>query len=134
LLFAPLTSIAQDTGTSPKAVPPIIATGMRAYKGGGPDAAIQAWIKGGPLDGNRSALSQANTLHQVQDFYGAYQSFDVLAVRSLDPRTHIFYLILNLERGPLFAKFVVYRSGDDWIVTSFNFNTSDEAILPPSLE
>ena len=134
VLIAPLASVAQDTDAGSKAVPPIIAIGMRAYKGSGPDAAIQAWIKGGPLDGDPGALNEANTLHQIQDSYGAYQSFHVLATRNLDPRASILYLIMNFEKGPLFAKFVVYRSADTWIVTDFDFNTKEEAILPASLQ
>ena len=111
-------------------LPPIVVAGLEAYKEKGPEEAVRAWIKGSPLDGSKDALTQANGLRQIQDFYGAYQSFEVISSRELASKTRILYLALDYEKGPLFAKFVVYRSNQGWILTSFNFNTKEEAILP----
>jgi len=111
-------------------VPPIIVAGMDAYKSKGPDEAVKAWIKGSPIDGSKEAMSQANNLRQVQDFYGSFLSFDVVSTREISPSVHILYLVLNYEKGPLFAKYILYRSGTEWILTSFVFNTSETAILP----
>jgi hypothetical protein len=111
-------------------VPPIIVSGMTAYKEKGPEDAVRAWIKGSPLDGSKEALSQANMLRQIQDFYGAYRGFDVISTRDLSPRIRIVYLALDFDKGPLFAKFLVYKTEEGWILTSFNFNTKEEAVLP----
>jgi hypothetical protein len=113
-------------------IPPFIVAGMEAYKAKGADEAVKTWIKGSPIEGSKDALSQANALRQVQDFYGAYQSFDVIGTRDLSTKTRILYLILDYDNGPLFAKFVVYHTEKGWILTSFNFNTKDETI-PSSL-
>lgn len=129
LLFAPSLSIAQDGGTTAK-IPAFIRAGLEAYKNGGPQSAIEAWIKGSPLDGSKEALSQANILNQVQVFYGGYRSFDVISVNDLTPHIRIIYLALNFEKGPMFAKFVIYRADATWMLTSFNFNTKEDAILP----
>jgi len=82
------------------------------------------------MDGSKDALSQANVLRQVQDFYGAYQSYDVVSLRDTSPHINVIYLVLNYEKGPLFAKFVLYRADTGWILTSFNFNAKEEAIFP----
>jgi hypothetical protein len=113
-------------------LPAVINSGLDAYKSKGPDEAVKAWIKGSPLEGSKDALSQANSLRQIQDFYGAYQSSDVVSTRELSPKTRILYLVMNYESGPLFAKFVVYRTDKGWILTSFNFNTKDE-MIPSSI-
>ncbi len=113
-------------------LPAVIVSGLDAYKSKGPDEAVKAWIKGSPIEGSKDALSQANSLRQVQDFYGAYQSFDVVGTRELSPKTRILYLVMDYESGPLFAKFVVYRTEHGWILTSFNFNTKDE-MIPSSI-
>jgi hypothetical protein len=117
---------------APEDVPAVIVSGLDAYKIKGPDEAVKAWIKGSPIEGSKDALSQANSLRQVQDFYGSYQSFDVIGTREMSPKTRILYLMMDYENGPLFAKFVVYRTEHGWILTSFNFNTKDD-IIPSSV-
>jgi hypothetical protein len=114
-------------------LPKIIRLGLEAYKAGGPEAAIKTWIKGSPIDGSKDALTQANNLRQIQDYYGAYKTFDVISIRNLSPNIRIVYLALDFEKGPLFAKFVVYQTPEGWILTTFNFNTKDELIIPPSI-
>ena len=37
---------------------------------------------------------------------------------------------IDFEKGPLFAKFVVYRAAEDWVLVTFTFNTKEELILP----
>jgi hypothetical protein len=118
---------------APDDLPKIIVSGLEAYKAEGPEAALKAWIKGSPIDGSKEALAQANILRQIQDFYGVYKSFDVISTRILSPNIRIVYLALNFEKGPLFAKFAVFQTTQGWILTTFNFNTKDELILPPSL-
>lgn len=114
-------------------IPRVILAGMDAYKTDGPEAAIKAWLKGSPIEGSRDALSQANIMRQVQDYYGTFKAFELISSKSLSPSNRIFYLSLNYEKGPLFAKFLVYRSQDSWIVVSFNFNTKEEVIIPSNL-
>jgi hypothetical protein len=111
-------------------VPKVIVSGLDAYKAEGPDAAVKAWIKGSPVEGSKEALSQANNLRQVQDFYGTYKTFHLIQSRNLGPTSRMVYLVLDYEKGPLFAKFLVFRAEQGWIVASFSFNTHPEAILP----
>ena len=111
-------------------IPKILLSGMEAYKAEGPEAAIKAWIKGSSIEGSKDALSQANVLRQIQDFYGAFKSFDLISSRNLTPATRVVYLALDYEKGPLFAKFVIYRSDQSWIVVNFAFNTKEELIIP----
>jgi hypothetical protein len=112
-------------------VPKIILSGLDAYKAEGAEAAITAWIKGGPMEGSRDALSQANILKQVQDFYGPYKSFDLIRSRNLTTNVRVIYVVMNYEKGPLFSKFTVYQSAKGWILANFTFNTKEEVILPP---
>lgn len=103
---------------------------MDAYRNKGPEEAVKAWIKGSAIEGSKDALSQANVLRQIQDYYGAYQTFEMAGSRDISPRTKMFYLVLDFEKGPLFAQFIVYRPDKEWILAYFNFNTKAEAIFP----
>jgi hypothetical protein len=112
-------------------LPKVIVAGLDAYKADGPESAVKAWIAASPIEGSKEALSQANVLRQVQDFYGPYKSFDLVESRNLTPSTRIVYLVLNYAKGPLFARFTIYRTDEGWILTNFTFNTKEEEIFPP---
>jgi hypothetical protein len=128
-VFASFGSRAAGQATSDD-LPKIIVSGLDAYKADGPEAAIKAWLKGSSIEGSRDAISQSNVLRQVQDYYGAYKSFDRISGRTITPTTRVLYLALNFEKGPLFAKFVIYRTDSGWILVNFVFNTKEELILP----
>ena len=115
-------------------VPPVLISGMEAYKPGNPDQAIKAWTKNSPLEGSQAAAEEANVLRQVQGLYGAFQWFDIIFNREISPRVRIVYLTMNYDSGPLFARFVFYRTDRGWIVTSFDFNLDDTKILPLTVE
>ncbi len=114
-------------------LPPVLLSGLEAYKAKGPEEAVSLWVKNGPLDGDKDALGQAAVLRQIQSFYGAYESFDVISSRDLTQRVRIVYLVMNYEKGPLFAKFVCYRSDREWMVTNFLLNTKDAVVLPATV-
>lgn len=120
----------QEQKHSNQDIPAMLQAGFDAYKSQGADAAVKAWIKGSPLDDSKPALTQANNLHQIEDFYGPYRSFEVMSQKELASTTRIIYIVLNYEKGPLFAKFLVFRTEKGWVLTSFMFNTDDQKILP----
>lgn len=104
---------------------------MVAYRDKGADEAVRTWVKDSVLDGNKDALSQANTLRQSADYYGVYRNFEILSTQELSQRVRLVYLVINYDKGPLFGKFVTYRSEDHgWLLLNFAFNRDPEAILP----
>lgn len=121
-----LPALAQDP--SP-AVPPIITAGLDAYRNVGIDQAFRAWLRNSPLHWDPA---MAAPLHQAQDAFGTFESWEVIGVRGLSPRTRIVYLVLDYQSGPEFAKFVAYQAGEPgWIVTSMKFSMDEDAVLPP---
>ena len=115
-------------------VPPILISGMEAYKPGNPEQAIKAWTKNSPLEGTQMATDVAYNLRQAQGLFGAFQWFDIIFNREISPRVRIVYLTMNYESGPLFARFVFYRTDRGWIVTAFDFNLDDTKVLPLTVE
>ncbi len=112
-------------------IPHFLVAGFEAYKDKGPEEAVRAWIKDSPIDGSKDALSQANMLRQVQDFYGAYRGFDLINTQDLTDRVRIIYVVVNYDKGPLFAKFIVYRPEEHgWLLTSFKFHTDPTVVMP----
>jgi hypothetical protein len=134
VLFASLTSASQTAtpnNTAAGAVaPPIVIAGFDAYKSKGPEDAVRTWIKGAGIDGSKEALSQSNNLRQIEDYYGKYQNFEVVKVQTISPKTQAVYVVMDYEKGPVFAKFMVYRTDQGWVLAYFTFNTKEELVFP----
>ncbi len=119
---------------SKEEIPPIIKSGLAAYKSNGPEAAITAWIKGSPFEGSKDAMSQSNIFKQVETFYGKYIDYQPIAIINLTPTSDLIYISMNFESGPVFCKFLTYKTQSGWILSGkFNFHTEPEQILPPSV-
>ena len=134
LLFLILLSSTAYCDISKDEIPKIIKSGLSAYKSNGPEAAIAEWIKGSPFEGSKDAMSQANLFKQVETYYGKYMDYQPIAVIKLTPTTKIVYLSMNYETGPVFCKFLIYKTQDSWILSGkFNFHTEPEQVLPEGL-
>ena len=112
-------------------LPPVVLTGLDGYKSKGAEEAIRLWVRDSPLEGSPEAATQVTVLRQAEQFYGAYQWYEIVRMREISPRSMVVYLVLDYERGPLFARFTVYRANHRWIMTYFDFNTREENLFPP---
>jgi hypothetical protein len=111
-------------------VPKIIQFGLDTYKSEGPEAAVRAWVKGGPFEGSKDSFSQISVLRQIQQSYGSYSGFEVIRIQDVSASVRLIYLTLNFEKGPVFGRFVVYRSQQGSVLTAINFSAKPEEIVP----
>src|SRR6266568_1859487 len=81
-----------------------VERGLSAYVKDGPSAAMQSWLKGSALEGNPQALSQANTLRQIEELYGKAESYHVVSTHAISPKATMVFAVLNYEKGPLFIR------------------------------
>lgn len=111
-------------------IPKIILAGLEAYTLTGAESAITAWVAGGPMEGDPSTASGADTFKNVEAHYGHYQDYLLIESKSLSSTTKLIYLQLNYEKGPLFARFLCYWNGSAWIVTGrMTFDIDPTAVL-----
>jgi len=121
-----LGSASADTGGKD-----IVIDGINAYKENGAKAAIETWIKGSALEGSKEALSQANSIRQIEDFYGNYIGYEIVKEHAISDRSSMFLFVINLEKGPIFGRFQTYRKADNqWVASHFNFHTQATATWP----
>jgi hypothetical protein len=135
ILILALASSPLLLGASPPNTPKtLVETGVVAYMRGDATAAVAAWVKGGPMEGNPQAMTQANTLRQVEDFYGKPVGFDVLKQADISDKSATVYFTVNYQKGNAFARLNAYKKPDGaWVATSFFFHTEAAQILPSSL-
>ncbi len=130
LLLASASLLAQQTPSAR----PLVERGLNAYLKSGAKAAMEAWLQGSGMEGNTQATSQANTLLQIEDFYGKPESFDIIRENTISPRSHLVVFAVNYSKGVLFGRFQAYRSkAGDWLATEFKFHTEAAALLPNEL-
>ena len=112
-------------------IPKIVQAGLDAYKTGGPDEAVRVWLRGSALEGSKDVGSYLTTLHQTQELYGNFRGYELIGIRVVSSTSYVVYMTLDYDRGPLFAKFRVYRTGLGSILTGMVLNTDEDAVLPP---
>ena len=120
-----------DSSTTARA---LVENGIKAYKQGAAENAIKVWIKGSALEANPQALTQANSLRQIEDFYGKPVSVDIVKEYEAGPKVRVLYATINYQKGAAFAKFQVYQvPSGQWVSTQFFFHTDAAQIFPPCL-
>jgi len=128
LLFVPSSRPARAQG-QPLGIPPVITQGLDAYRNTGLDQAFRAWMRNSPL---RWTPSIAAPLQEAQQEFGAFSSWELIDIQGISPHTRVVYMVLDYERGPVFAKFLAYdTSQQGWVLTSLRFSMDPDAILPP---
>ena len=134
VLFLFSTFVCTSTFAEQQGAKALVERGLSAYLTGGPDAAIKAWLKGSGMEGNTQALTQANSLRQIEDFYGKPESYDIVKENVISPRSQMIVFSINHVKGIVFGRFQVYRTkSGEWVATEFKFHTEAAAILPAEM-
>jgi hypothetical protein len=121
-LFA-ATSYADD-------VPKLITSGLEAYKTTGSAEAFAIWLKGSPLEADKTTMaSLKDSFTQVEAMYGKMIGYDVLRTVKISSRTNRIYAEIHYEKGPLFLYMDCYKSPNGWIVPMMRFHTDADKIL-----
>ena len=111
----------------------VVEGGANAYLKEGASGAVQAWIKGSALEGNTQAVSQANSLRQIEDFYGKPESYEVVSESSLSKKSALILFVINYQKGAVYVRFQCYQlAAGNWVSTEFKFATDATQLFPNS--
>ena len=111
-------------------VPKLITGGLDAYKTTGSAEAFTIWLKGSPLEADKTAMaSLKDSFTQVEAMYGKMIGYEVLRTVKISSRTSRIYTEIQYEKGPLFMYLDCYRSLNGWIVPMMKFHTDADKIL-----
>ena len=114
-------------------VPRIVVDGLEKYQFSGAAVAVPVWLQfAGPRIQERAA-GYIDALREAEDYYGKFVGYHVVDMQKLTPATSVVYLVLNYERGPLFARFRVYEYKNTQYVTEFATALTVEAVFPERL-
>src|SRR5437016_10301281 len=80
-------------------LPPVILSGLSAYASGGPEVALNAWRKGGPLELDEKARGQLDDFKHLEKPFGNYKTYELIDSKEIGNRSKLLYLTLNFTRG-----------------------------------
>lgn len=103
---------------------------VKVYKNEGNTAFMKRVLKDGPLESDTRSLSQAQSLAQIEQFFGPLHSASVLSTKALGAKSCYIICIMEYENGPAFAVANYYKGSKGVGATSMSFKTEPEAILP----
>lgn len=112
----------------------LVEAGAAAYVKDGASAAVRVWLEGSALQGNTQALSEANSLRQVEDFFGKPTGYEVIVDNPIGSRSRMVLFVINYQKGALYARFQAYQTdGGKWVSTEFKFQSEAAKVFPPSV-
>ena len=128
LLVFPLLAMGA-VGSQP--LPEILEAGFASWtKGGGIDAILMGWQRGGMMEGSNKASAQARLFRSLSPVLGTYRTHEVIQVKGISRSSEVIYLSINFERGVVYGRFLMYRGDKDWVVQNMDFSERPEAIMP----
>ena len=112
-------------------VPAIVTQGLDAYKASTYTEAFRVWLKGSPLDADKTtAMNLLGAFTQIESAYGKFTGYDILRIVALSRSTIRVYVEIRYEKGPLFAFFECYNSPKGWIIPTVRFHMEADKLLP----
>lgn len=125
-IFAP--ALAQD-GSPP--LPSVIDRGFQMWaKQQNASYALDTWKKDGLLDGDNKPNQLANYFSRIDRSLGNYKSYETISVKKVNQSSQVIYVAINFERASVYARFLLYHPGKDWVVQNMDFSTKPEAVMP----
>ena len=127
LLLSPLAGGA----ASSQPLPAVLEAGFVSWtKGGGIDAILMGWQRGGLMEGSGKASAQARIFRNLSSVLGTYRSHETIQTKEISRSSQVIYLSINFERGAVYGRFLMYRTDKDWVVQNMDFSERPEAIMP----
>jgi hypothetical protein len=116
---------------SGQALPPLLEAGFLSWaKGGGVDAILNGWQRGGLMEGGSKAAVQARYFRNLSSTLGNYRSRELIQSKTVSQWSEVIYISINFERGLVYGRFLLYKTEKDWVVQNMDFSERPEAIMP----
>jgi len=126
-IMLPVVSYADDT-------PKIVISGMEAYKTSGFEGAFAIWLKGSPLENDKTTMTNLKgAITQIEATYGKMKGYEVLRVVKISTATTRTYAEIRYEKGPLFLYVDCYKTATGFVVPMMRFHTEADKLLPEDI-
>jgi len=124
LLLASQPLRAQDS------LPPVVHDGLEQMLAGHSDSAFLGWTAAFNAEQRQSMMDAVPVFDRTCVKVVGY---DVLKIVSLSPHLRRAYFLIRCQSQPLYLSFVLYQGAGPWAVTTINWQSDPDQLLPPSL-
>lgn len=128
-----LVSLSSAAAAQQAELPPVAAAGLAAFEQAGADSAIAVWLRGTSMDTPATRASLGQGFARMAEQTGTMLGYDVVRVFPIGTHVRRVYAVLHYERGPAYLFMELYRTPDDWMMQSVQFNAAAEDVFPSAL-
>jgi hypothetical protein len=111
--------------------PQIVVDAFKAYQSDGFEKAFSIWMKGSPLENDKSSLmSMKGGFTQIETAYGKMVGYEIIKVYQITKHNIRTYAVILYEKGPVYMYVDCYKSHSGWIIPELQFHTKPQMVLP----
>jgi len=111
----------------------LISLGIADYDRKGAESAMNRWVENGPLEGSEITSQNLDFLNNFESKFGGFQKGEIIQRSLMGNSVQLFYVVLAYERKPLFARFIVFKATNRWIVTEMRFDAEIDTVFHENL-
>lgn len=111
------------------AVPVYVSQGFSAYHVQGYEAGVGRWLAGSPYGNAVQLVSRIQYFKNIQQLYGAYQSYRVLLVNETSTSNFV-YTEMTFERKKIYLGFTSQRRNGHWVLSKFRIDDQQKIASP----
>jgi hypothetical protein len=117
-----------------ESLPPSAQAGLDSVSRGRCEAGFRMWTASWPStpDGAAKRETMLGSC-RVLGSLGSVSGYDIIRVVPVTKSLTRVYLLLKYETQPVYMLLVLYRPQSTWRVTSINWHTNSENVLPSSI-
>src|SRR6266850_1707791 len=116
-----------------QAIPPVAAEGLDFLVKGQADSAVGTWTQAWVAPEDAAKRQQlVESFRHLPQVVGAPLGYDLIRIVDLTPHLRRVYVLLRCQRQPVYLLIVLYSARDRWIVSSLNWHTDADHVLPPT--
>jgi hypothetical protein len=129
-LIAAFLSLHPAPAAAQESVPPLVTRGLNAYRYGGSEAALDAWMAGWPVEAAPEAKSRMlATLKEIEVETGPITGHDYVGAAEWGAHARRLYFTLLGRNRPAYLRLDIYQAGSTWRVLNVTINTDPAQVF-----
>jgi len=112
------------------AIPEVIRRGFASYHSVNVRNAVQNWTRNGVLAGTEGNQAIIKSFERFEKAFGGFRDYEVLGQLALRNAVRVVYLVIEMDGGPVFARFQLFLRKGRWSVIDIQLDEKPEEILP----
>ena len=92
--------------------------------------AFDTWKMGGLMEKDPKTDTLSRYFFRMEQSLGNFKAYEVIDSKRIGQSSGVLYLSINFDHGVMFARFMIYKTDQDWVVQNMDFSPRPEAMMP----